>query len=131
MNSKKVFLGGTCNGSLWRNKLIEKLEIDFFNPVVEDWNEEMFRREIVEKENSDYCLYHITPLASGFYSIAELIDDSNKRPEKTIFSFDKVDNMVTFSEHQIKSLEKIGELVEKNGAKWLKSFDELIAFLNK
>ena len=33
---KKVFLGGTCNGSDWRKKLIPKLKIDYFNPVVED-----------------------------------------------------------------------------------------------
>ena len=34
---KKVFLGGTCNESLWRDKLIKKLEIDYFNPIVKDW----------------------------------------------------------------------------------------------
>ena len=26
----KVFLGGTCNGSLWRNELIPQLKIDYF-----------------------------------------------------------------------------------------------------
>ena len=36
---KKVFLGGTCNDSLWREELIKKLEIDYFNPVVDDWTE--------------------------------------------------------------------------------------------
>lgn len=30
----KVFLGGTCNGSIWREKLIPLLKIDYFNPVV-------------------------------------------------------------------------------------------------
>ena len=33
----KVFLGGTCNGSRWRNELIPLLECEYFNPVVEDW----------------------------------------------------------------------------------------------
>ena len=28
---KKVFLGGTCNDSIWRDKLIEMLTIDYFN----------------------------------------------------------------------------------------------------
>ncbi len=36
MINKKVFLGGTCNGSLWRDALIKKLNIDYFNPVVPD-----------------------------------------------------------------------------------------------
>ena len=36
----KVFLGGTCNNSKWRDKLIPMLNIDYFNPVVDDWTEE-------------------------------------------------------------------------------------------
>lgn len=36
MKKRKVFLGDTCNGSTWRNKLIPLLEIEYFNPVVED-----------------------------------------------------------------------------------------------
>ena len=27
----KVFLGGTCNGSKWRDEIIKLLEIDYFN----------------------------------------------------------------------------------------------------
>ena len=27
-SKKKVFLGGTCNDSTWRNDLIQKLQID-------------------------------------------------------------------------------------------------------
>lgn len=36
----KVFLGGTCNESTWREKLIPMLKIDYFNPVVKDWKSE-------------------------------------------------------------------------------------------
>jgi len=36
---KRVFLGGTCNNSKWRDVLIPRLKIDYFNPVVDDWNE--------------------------------------------------------------------------------------------
>jgi len=32
----KVFLGGTCNESTWRDELIPMLEIDYFNPVVDE-----------------------------------------------------------------------------------------------
>jgi len=32
----KIFLGGTCNESTWRNRIIPMLEIDYFNPVVDD-----------------------------------------------------------------------------------------------
>ena len=40
MDKTTVFLGGTCNNSTWRDKLIPLLKIDYFNPVVEDWTEE-------------------------------------------------------------------------------------------
>ena len=43
---KKVFLGGTCNESTWRDKLIKMLEIDYFNPVVDDWTEECYQEEL-------------------------------------------------------------------------------------
>ena len=66
----KVFLGGTCNNSQWRKRLISKLKIDFFNPVIDDWNEEAQINEIRERQNADYCLYVITPLMTGVYSIA-------------------------------------------------------------
>ncbi len=36
----KVFLGGTCNESTWRDRVIKDLKIDYFNPVVEDWTPE-------------------------------------------------------------------------------------------
>lgn len=33
----KVFLGGTCNGSKWREELIPLLQVGYFNPVVDEW----------------------------------------------------------------------------------------------
>ena len=36
----RVFLGGTCGGSTWRNQIIPMLEkagINYFDPVVSDW----------------------------------------------------------------------------------------------
>lgn len=81
----KVFLGGTCNGSTWREELIPLLGIDYFNPVVEDWTEECMAEERRQREECDYCLYVITPRMAGVYSVAEVVDDSNKRPGNTVF----------------------------------------------
>lgn len=85
MTKTKVFLGGTCNNSTWRDKLIPLLKIDYFNPVVDDWTPECQDEEIRQRESCDYCLYTITPKMTGVYSIAEVVDDSNKRPEKNYF----------------------------------------------
>jgi len=128
---KKVFLGGTCNDSKWRDILSPKLTIDYFNPVVDDWTEEDYQNELREREECDYCLYVITPKMTGTYSIAEVIDDSNKRPEKTIFCFIKQDGNKKFDESQIKSLDKVGIMVENNGGKYLKSLNEVVKYLNE
>lgn len=137
---KKVFLGGTCNDSKWRDKLISMLNIDYFNPVVDDWTEECYQEELRQREICDYCLYVITPLMTGVYSIAEVVDDSNKRPYKTIFCvlnkdyfpFNvETDNPIYFDEGQMKSLERTGLMIERNGGKYFKSLEEVASYLNK
>ncbi len=127
---KKVFLGGTTNNSNWRGLLIKKLKIDYFNPVVKDWNEEAQKEEFKQRKNCDYVLYVITPKMEGVYSIAEAVDDSNKRPKKTIFAYLLEDDGKNFLKHQIKSLDMVGKMVEENGAKWFKSLEEISDYLN-
>jgi len=115
---KRVFLGGTCNGSLWRDRIIVHLRdegISYFNPVVDDWNDTAQYEELRERSICDYCLYTITPKISGYYSIAEVIDDSNKRPGKTILVLLKYDDGVYFTEGQWKSLTAVLHMVERNG----------------
>ena len=131
---KKVFLGGTCAESTWREELINKLTIDYFNPVVEDWTEECMAEERKQRETCDYCLYTITPRMKGVYSIAEVIDDSNKRPLKTVFcllDYDISSNLFKFDEAQLKSLEQVGKMVERNGGRFFRSLEEVANFLNK
>lgn len=127
---KRVFLGGTTNDSKWRDVLIPYLKIDYFNPVVEDWTEEAYQNELKEREICDYCLYVITPKMLGSYSIAEAVDDSNKRPGKTIFTFIDKDGKQQFSPAQLKSLDKVGVMVENNGGLYLKTLTEVIKYLN-
>ena len=126
----KVFLGGTCNESRWREELIEMLEIDYFNPIVEDWTEECMEEEIRQREICDYCLYVITPKMTGVYSIAEVVDDSNKRPDKCLFCVLEKDEEEAFDKAQIKSLGAVSKLVANNGAKTFNSLKEIAEFLN-
>ena len=72
---KKVFLGGTCNDTKWRDEIIPYLPINYFNPVVEDWTPDCIIKEDKEKEiHCDTHLYIITPEMKGIYSIAEIMD---------------------------------------------------------
>lgn len=125
MAKTKVFLGGTCNNSTWRDKLIPLLKIDYFNPVVDDWTPECQDEEIRQRKLCDYCLYTITPKMTGVYSIAEVVDDSNKRPEKTILCV--LYDGFTADKHT--SLKSVGKMVEANGAKSVETLSSVIRII--
>jgi hypothetical protein len=150
---KLIFLGGTCNETTWRDKLIPKLDADYhmpldftwdkdvtklsndsFNPVVKNWTPADYQKELEVRASADYLVYVITPAMSGVYSIAEVIDDSNKKPSKTIFCYLRTDEVkgkfYKFNEGQCRSLDAVGKMVVTNGAKWFKSLDEIISYLN-
>ena len=127
----KVFLGGTINGSRWRENLIPKLKIDYFNPVVDDWNEEAQLIEEREKESSDYLLFVITPLMKCVFSIAEVVDASNKNPDKTVFCILESDEGLEWGDDERKALDAVSRLVKSNGANVLDSLDEIASFLNE
>ena len=123
----KVFLGGTCSGYKWRDDLIPMLNCNYYNPIVKNWSEEDRLREVHERETADYVLYVITSGMKGVYSIAEIIDDSNKRPEKTIVCvlYDNIDEQMS------KSLSATLNLAKSNGATVLNSLEEVASFLNE
>lgn len=137
MSEKKVFLGGTWNGSMWREVLIPTLEIDYFNPIVDNWTPEWVEEEKRQKKECDYVLYVITPRMKGVYSIAEAVEDSNKQPEKTIFCYlledfsDDKKGKISFDKDQIKSLDQVGKMIQDNGGKFITSLTDVIKFLNR
>lgn len=126
----KVFLGGTCNNSNWRDKMIRLLNIEYFNPVVKNWTPECQAEEILQRETCDFVLYTITPKMTGVYSIAEVVDDSNKRPNKTIFVTLVNDECDMFTEAQWKSLMAVGSMVEKNGTKFFFTLEDAAKYMN-
>lgn len=128
---KKVFLGGTCNESTWREKLIKLLNIDYFNPVVDDWTLEAAEEEIRQREICDYCLYVITPRMTGVYSVAEVVDDSNKRPDQTILCILEEDGKYEFNKPALKSLNAVKRMVSRNGAKVFNNLYDVADYLNK
>jgi hypothetical protein len=127
---KKVFLGGTCNNSSWREKIIPLLKIDYFNPVVKDWTKKCQEIELKERKICDFCLYTITPKMSGVYSIAEVVDDSNKKPEQTVLVLLRKDENLIFTEAEWKSLTAVANLVAENNAWVFYSLEQAADYLN-
>jgi hypothetical protein len=131
---KKVFLGGTCNESTWRNRMMVYLQEEglwWFNPVVDDWTEGCMQREIEERQLCDFCLYTITPKMMGVYSIAEVVDDSNKKPDRTILVLLRDDGYKRFSEGQRRSLDSVGRMVKANGGKVFDNLKSAAVWMGK
>ena len=120
--------------STWRAiliKLLDRAGIDYFNPIVAIWNEEAKLNEIKQRETCDFCLYVITPKMSGLYSVAEVIDDSNKRPDKTIMVVLTTDAESRFTPEQASSLDSVVKMVAANGAKIFYSLEVVSAYLKR
>ena len=130
-NNKEIFLGGTCNGSEWRKDLIPKLKIKYFDPVVENWTKTDAIKEIEKRKECDYVLYVITPKMEGVLSIAEVVDDSHKKPNKTIFCVLTKDGDKEFSKSQVKSLEAVKSMIKENGAHVCDSLNDVARLVNK
>ena len=111
----RVFLGGTWNKTTWRDdliKLLDKPEVDFFNPVVEDWTPECQEIEKTEKEvHCNVHLYVLTSAMTGVFSVAEVVDSANTYGKITILHV----MPKGFTEGQIRSLKATAELVTKAG----------------
>lgn len=126
----KVFLGGTCNGSKWRDEaqnLLRKKGIDFFNPVVDNWDKsQQFEEEYQKNKVCNYNVYCITPKMLGVFSIAEVVDDSNKRPVSTILVILKKDDNKEFNESRYRSLQAVMTLVKNNGVAVYTSLDDMV-----
>ena len=75
-----IFLGGTCAGDPWRDKIIPEIEkkgFEYFNPVVSDWTLDCIETEnMMKNEYCDSHLYVLTPSMKGVYSVAEIINSA-------------------------------------------------------
>ena len=127
---KRVFLGGTCNNSTWREELIPLLTTGYFNPVVSDWIPECQAEEILQRAECDVVLYVLTPKMTGVYSVAEVVDDSHRRPHKTVLVVLMRDGDDTFTPHQQKSLTRTMALVEGNGVPTFLALEDAANFIN-
>ncbi len=108
----KVFLGGTCAETRWRNSLIENINVYHFNPVVEDWTPSCQQAEEEEKANNcNVHLYVITKEMKGVFSIAEVIESAHMADKQTILQVIPDG----FDESQLKSLKAVVDMVKKHG----------------
>lgn len=127
-NKHKVFLGGTCSKTKWRDELINLLEIDYFNPVVKNWNNECQKEEERQKNfECDLQLYVITKEIRGVFSIAEVTEAAINLGERCIFC---VLDKNQFDVGMKKSLDAVINLVKKYKAKYFDNLYDVAEYLN-
>jgi hypothetical protein len=109
--------------------MLDHAGIEYFNPVVEDWTEEARKTEELEKIRAEVRLYTLTPKMTGMFSIAEIVDDSNKFPNKTICLSIENDDGEIYTAPQYKSIVSVFKLVEKNGVSVFRDMTSLVEFM--
>lgn len=110
-NVNKVFLGGTCANTTWRDEIAPLLRVNYFNPVVDDWNEKAMLREREEKALCNVHLYVITSAMIGLYSIAEVIDSIHESGKYVLLHV----LPAGFDDAQLKSLKAVAKMVQQHG----------------
>lgn len=75
MNNLTIGLFGTCGKSRWREDFINKyneLNINYFNPQVDDWKPELAEIEAEHLSNDKIILFPITSETYGLGSLSEV-----------------------------------------------------------
>lgn len=126
---KTIFLGGSCdyvNYYDWRQEYLDNLSnLALFNPYVKKWDEAARINEAKHRLEDDYLLFVVS--GPNVFSIAELVDESNKRPH-TVFAVIDYEAIkeTSFKEHAFKAIEKI---IVDNGVKVFYNHKDCIAHL--
>lgn len=125
----RVFMGGTCAGYKWRDDLVKLVygNARMFNPIVKNWNETHRLHEVEQRQKADVALYVLTPDMAGVYSVAEVVDDSNKRPTKTVLC---ILDRKGFDRKTNHSLQAVCNLVLENGGCVYESLHDVADHIN-
>lgn len=127
----KVFLGGTCNGLNWRNDIMPKLQLDYFNPVVEDRTEDCIKIENDEKNNKcNVHLYTITPDHKGYYTFVEILDAHMKGKQVVVCVLTSGKDGQRFTESQRRSINACAKIYQEYGIRMFKDLNTTAKYIN-
>lgn len=127
-----VFMGGTCPGPAWRERLAGQVSQDFrwYNPVVSEWTTEIQELELRVRAKADILLYVITPYQIGAYSFFEIAEDVLKSDKTVVVGFLPSFEDKAFNEQQWSSLMAAKKLLLKYKNTVFTSMEELVDWFN-
>ncbi len=130
----RVYLGGTQNGSMWREQFIGHLNMDCIVPETRNdkWSDIDRLKDNEVKSTCDIHLYAITPMMVGVYNIAETLESCLKyKDKKTIVCIMDIDGFLHFNDKVYKDLKLIGNLITDNGGEVFYALGDAISFLKQ
>lgn len=132
-NSPLVFMGGTCAGPKWRERLVGQVAQPFrwFNPVVEEWTAAAKETELEVRAEADILLYVITPYQEGCYSFVEMTEDAVRSEKPVVICFLPSFEDKAYSEQQWSSIISAQTLLEKHKAVVLLSMEQLVDWFSR
>jgi hypothetical protein len=100
-----VFLGGSCNPTSWRKDVVipmlVKSEIDFFNPQVDNWSEELIELEATAKKNAACFLFVIDGQTRALASMIEAVELLMKDPSSFVLVVQNISNNTKIEDQTI------------------------------
>jgi len=85
MAEHKVFLGGACGTTTWRQEqampLLDTYQISYYNPQQEDWTPNMIEEERRAKEDAEVLLFIIGNDTRGLASLVEIAENVGRGRE--------------------------------------------------
>lgn len=126
--SPLVFMGGTCPGPKWRDRLIGQVRRTFswFDPVVTTWTAEQKEIEDEVKKAADILLYLINPYQQGYYSFAEITESVLRSGKEVVVALLPTYEDRSFDSKKWASLTACKGMWEAQGATVLISMEETI-----
>lgn len=132
-NAPLVFMGGTCPGPKWRDRLTAQVQQAFrwYNPVVTEWTAKAQELEIAVRKEADILLYVLNPYQEGFYSLIEATEDAIRSEKKVVIGIIPTYEDKSFNDKQWNSLIAAKAVWERHGAVVKVSMEELVDWFSK
>lgn len=123
--ARRVFIAGRGDYGNWRSDIKRLLgeAVD----TIESAGRGMInaQRDAFEKEHADSIVFVITPSALSTFDLANAVNESNKRPEKTIVCFLSAGSEWMHDPRRYAELAEIRAILEANGATCVNSLTEI------
>jgi len=123
--TRNVFIAGRGDYGNWRSEIKRLLGDNVITAESSGRGLVNAQHDAFEKEHADAIVFVITPSALSTFDLANAVNESNKRPEKTIVCFLSAGNEWMHDPRRYAELSEVRAILESNGARCLNGLAEI------